>query len=191
MHLSGFKSDSCLQVESGSNTTTTCVWNGPAPFSMPLLQMPFKMPSSTPSPEEGPLPQGGKSKREREHNLQEVRREAGEVSPSSHLLSCPLSPPIPPHVHSKPAGYLPVSHHDTLDGLHVSGPVAEDSARGKRKSDQGKQRGETGKFGYQPQCCSERQVAGSEEVEEGTLLNDHPPVPPPLPPQQQLYSGGR
>lgn len=170
MHLSGFKSDSCLQVESGSNTITSCAWDRPAPLSVPLLQMPFKMHSSTPFPEEGPLPWGEKGERERERSLQEVRSKAGEFSPSSHLLSCPLSPPLPPCIHSKPAGYLPISHHDTLDGLHGSGPVEEDSAWGKGKSGQGKQQGETGKFGYQPLRCSERQVAGREEVEEGTLL---------------------
>jgi len=191
LHLFVFKPDSCLQVESGSNTTTSCAWDRPAPLPVPLLQMSFKMPSSTPSPEEGPLPWGGKSEQERERSLQEVRSKAGEVSPSSHLLSCPLSPPLPPNIHNKPVGYLPVSHHDTLDGLHVSGPVAEESTLGKGKSGQGKQRGETGKSGCQPLCCSERQVAGRKEVEEGTLLDDHPPVPPPIPPQQQLCGRGR
>lgn len=155
----------------------------PLYFPCPPLQMPFKMASSTPYPEEGPVPWGGKSERKREHNPQEVRSKAGEVSPSNHLLSCPLSLPLPPRIPSKPAGYLPVSHHDTLDGLHVSGPTAEDSAGGKGKSGQGKE--STGKFGYQPLCCSEQQVAGREEVEEGTSLNDHPPVLPPLPPLQQ------
>lgn len=42
-----------------------------------------------------------------------------------------------------------ISHHDTLDGLHVLRPVVEDSAWGKGKSGQGKQPVDTGKLGYQ------------------------------------------
>lgn len=60
---------------------------------------------------------------------------------------------LTPHHHrslpEKRRGYIPISHHDTLDGLHVLRPVVEDSAWGKGKSGQGKQPADTGKFGYQ------------------------------------------
>lgn len=55
-HLSGFQSDSCLQVEPGSDATTSRVWARSArpakdgPTFHARLQMPFKMSSPPPSP---------------------------------------------------------------------------------------------------------------------------------------------
>lgn len=115
--------------------------------------------------------EGGASMSAVAASLQEVRSKAREVSPSSHLFSCPWSQPVPPRTHSKPTGYVPISHHDTLDGLHGSGPVAEDGARGKGKSGQGKQQGGMGKCGYQ----NSRLQGGRKWKREL-----HPPVPPPL-----------
>lgn len=61
LHLSGFQPDSCLQVEPGSDATTSCVRARSAkpvkdsPTFHARLQMPFKMPSPPPSPS---LPRG-------------------------------------------------------------------------------------------------------------------------------------
>lgn len=138
------------------------------------MQMPCKMPPHAP-PEECPSPWGGRG----EHVCRSSKPAGGQkqsgVSFTKHPpFFMPRSQPVPPRIARKPAGHVPVSHHDTLDGLHGSGPVAEDGARGKGKAGQGKQQGGMGKM-----WLSEQQVARREEVEEGTSADDQAPVPRP------------
>lgn len=138
-------------------------------------QIPCKTPSS-------PLPQGNipcpgegeASTSETAPSLREVRSEAKGNFTKQPPFSMPLVPPI---TLNKAAGYVPISHHHTLDGLHGSGAVAEDGARGRGSSGRGKEPGGMGKL-----RVSDQQVASREEVEEGTSLDDHPAVPPPLHP---------